>query len=133
VRSKDSDEGNIGETGCVGRSVPMEKLDTLVAGHIEHRLRVPERLEEVLTSVLDRRQERTERRREHIAKLNKRAVEADLISVAIRKLEPEPESPRDIWTAVSTIMKRDKCARVEAMSRARQEHEDEWRAAYRSV
>jgi hypothetical protein len=24
-----------GETGCVGRSVPMEKLDTFVAGHIE--------------------------------------------------------------------------------------------------
>ena len=67
-----------GETGCTGRSIPMEKLDTLVAGHIEHRLLAPERLEEVLASVLDRRQERTERRREHIAELNKRAVEADL-------------------------------------------------------
>ena len=67
-----------GETGCIGRSMPMEKLDNLVAGHIEHRLLAPERLEEVLASVLDRRQERTERRREHIAELNKRAVEADL-------------------------------------------------------
>ncbi len=67
-----------GETGCKGRSVPMEKLDNLVAGHIEHRLLAPERLEEVLASVLDRRQERTERRREHIAELNKRATEADL-------------------------------------------------------
>ncbi|KAI93964.1 hypothetical protein T281_13615 [Rhodomicrobium udaipurense JA643] len=56
----------------------MEKLDTLVAGHIEHRLLAPERLEEVLASVLDRRQERSERRREHIAELNKRAAEADL-------------------------------------------------------
>ncbi len=26
-----------GETGCIGRSVPMDKLDNLVAGHIEHR------------------------------------------------------------------------------------------------
>jgi site-specific DNA recombinase len=67
-----------GETGCVGKSVPMEKLDTLVAGHIEHRLLAPERREEVLASVLDRRQERSKRRREHIAELNKRAVEADL-------------------------------------------------------
>jgi DNA invertase Pin-like site-specific DNA recombinase len=67
-----------GETGCVGRSVPMDKLDNLVAGHIEHRLLTPERLEEVLASVLDRRQERTERRREHITELNKRATEADL-------------------------------------------------------
>jgi DNA invertase Pin-like site-specific DNA recombinase len=67
-----------GETGCKGRSIPMEKLDSLVAGHIEDRLLAPERLEEVLASVLDRRQERTARRHEHIAELNKRATEADL-------------------------------------------------------
>ena len=67
-----------GETGCKGRSIPMEKLDNLVAGHIEDRLLQPERLEEVLASVLDRRQERAERRREHIAELNKRAAETDL-------------------------------------------------------
>jgi Recombinase zinc beta ribbon domain/Recombinase len=67
-----------GETGCKGRSIPMEKLDNLVAGHIEKRLLQPERLEEILASVLDRRQERTERRREHIAELNKRAAETDL-------------------------------------------------------
>ena len=67
-----------GETGCKGRSIPMEKLDNLVAEHIEDRLLQPERLEEVLASVLDRRQERAERRREHIAELNKRAAETDL-------------------------------------------------------
>ncbi len=67
-----------GETGCKGRSIPMEKLDNLVAEHIADRLLQPERLEEVLASVLDRRQERAERRREHIAELNKRAAETDL-------------------------------------------------------
>ncbi len=67
-----------GETGCKGRSIPMEKLDNLVADHIEDRLLQPERLEEVLASVLDRRQERAERRREHIAGLHQRAAEADL-------------------------------------------------------
>ena len=56
----------------------MEKLDNLVAEHIAERLLQPERLEEVLASVLDRRQERAERRREHIAELNKRATETDL-------------------------------------------------------
>ena len=66
-----------GETGCKGRSIPMEKLDNLVASHIEERLLQPERLEEILSSVLDRRQERTERRHEHVAELNKRAAEAD--------------------------------------------------------
>jgi hypothetical protein len=49
------------DTGCTGRSVPMDKLDNLVAEHIEHRLLAPEPLEEVLASVLDRRQERAER------------------------------------------------------------------------
>ncbi|MGO8831337.1 MAG: recombinase zinc beta ribbon domain-containing protein [Roseiarcus sp.] len=67
-----------GETGCKGRSIPMEKLDNLVACHIEDRLLQPERLEEVLASVLDRRLEHADRRREHIAELNKRAAEADL-------------------------------------------------------
>jgi hypothetical protein len=67
-----------GETGCKGRSIPMEKPDDLVAGHIEDRLLQPERLEELLASVLDRRQKRAERRRDHIAELNQRAAEADL-------------------------------------------------------
>lgn len=67
-----------GETGCKGRSIPMDKLDSLVAEHIADRLLQPTRLEEVLASVLDRRQERAERRRKHIAELNKRAAETDL-------------------------------------------------------
>jgi site-specific DNA recombinase len=67
-----------GETGCKGRSIPMERLDSLVAEHIADRLLQPERLEEILASVLDRRQERAERRREHIVELNKRAAETDL-------------------------------------------------------
>lgn len=67
-----------GPTACSGITVPMEKLDTLVAKHLEKRLLDPARLEEVLAAVLDRRQERTERRREHIAELNKRATETEL-------------------------------------------------------
>ena len=59
-----------GETGRKGRSIPMEKLDNLVAGHIADRLFQPARLEEILASVLDRRAERAERRREHITELN---------------------------------------------------------------
>jgi site-specific DNA recombinase len=66
-----------GETGCKGRTVPMEKLDRLVADHIELRLLQPNRLEKILSSVLDRREERTERRATHIAELRKRATEAD--------------------------------------------------------
>jgi hypothetical protein len=67
-----------GETGCKGRSIPMEKLDNLVASHIEERLLQPDRLEEVLASILDRRQDRADRRRAQIAELNQRATETDL-------------------------------------------------------
>lgn len=67
-----------GPTGCKGMSVPMEKLDNLVASHLEDRLLKPERLEAILAAVLDRRQARSERQREHIAELNKRAAESDL-------------------------------------------------------
>jgi site-specific DNA recombinase len=67
-----------GPTACTGMAVPMEKLDDLVAGHLVERLLQPDRLETVLAAVLDRRQEQGERRRVHIAELNKRATESDL-------------------------------------------------------
>jgi hypothetical protein len=66
-----------GKTGCTGRSIPMDKLDHLIADHIEKRLLEPERLVTILASVLDRRQERTERRREHLAELHRRITETD--------------------------------------------------------
>jgi site-specific DNA recombinase len=65
------------ETGCKGRTVPMEKHDSLVADHIERRLLQPARLEEILSSVLDRREARAERRATHIAELRKRVAEVD--------------------------------------------------------
>ena len=66
-----------GATGCKGRSVPMTKLDTLVADYLADRLLQPDRLEEILATVLDRRQERAERRKEHLADLHRRASEAE--------------------------------------------------------
>jgi len=67
-----------GPTACEGMAVPMEKLDDLVADHLEGQLLQPERLETVLAAALDRREEHAERRREHIAELNKRATESEL-------------------------------------------------------
>ncbi|WP_082407584.1 recombinase family protein [Mesorhizobium sp. 1M-11] len=66
-----------GKTGCKGRTIPMDRLDHLVAGHIEERLLQPKRLETILSSVIDRRQERTERRREHLAELHRRITDTD--------------------------------------------------------
>ena len=67
-----------GATACEGTTVAMDRLDDLVANNLAERLLDPDRLEEVLSEVLDRRQERSERRREHIAELNKRAAETEL-------------------------------------------------------
>lgn len=57
--------------------IAMESLDDLFAGRHEKHLLYPDRLEDVLAAVLDRRQERSDRRREHIAGLNKRAAETE--------------------------------------------------------
>ncbi len=65
-----------GQTGCHGRSIPMDKLDDLVAQHLEERLLDPERLTEILAALLDRRAEQADRRRAHAAELAKRAAEA---------------------------------------------------------
>lgn len=66
-----------GPTACEGMAVPMDKLDDLVASHLEERLLQPDRLETILATVLDRRQERSDRQREHIAELNRRAAESE--------------------------------------------------------
>ena len=66
-----------GPTACEGMAVSMDKLDDLVAGHLEDHLLQPERLEAILATVIDRRQERSERQREHIVELNRRAAESE--------------------------------------------------------
>ena len=67
-----------GETGCKGRAIPMDKLDNMVVSHIEERLLDPRRLEMLLGSVLGRRSDQAERRRQHIAELQRRAAESEL-------------------------------------------------------
>lgn len=66
-----------GNVGCEGRSIRMDKLDHLVARHLEERLLQSKQLETILSSLLDRRQERAQRRREHLADINRRITETD--------------------------------------------------------
>jgi site-specific DNA recombinase len=47
----------------------MDKLDALVAEHLEERLLDPRRLEEVMIEVLERREDWAERRRQHVGGL----------------------------------------------------------------
>ncbi len=65
-----------GKTGCKGRTIPMDRLDHLVAERLEKRLLKPERLRDLLAIHLDRREERDERRRAHASELTNRAAAA---------------------------------------------------------
>ena len=66
-----------GKTGCSGNTVPMDRLDGAVVDHLESRLLHPQRLEEMMGELLNRRDDWVERRRGHIAELRKRATEAE--------------------------------------------------------
>ena len=98
-----------GETGCLGRTVPMDRLDRVVADHIEQRLLQPKRLEQILSSVLDRREERAERRSAHIAELRKRASEADA------KLKRLYDAIENGITDLSDPMLKDRIAELKAI------------------
>jgi site-specific DNA recombinase len=66
-----------GKTGCRGRTVPMRKLDSLVIDYLEQRLLDPERLNEMLAALLDRRQAQGARHQDRIAQLKRQAADAD--------------------------------------------------------
>ncbi|WP_085936603.1 recombinase family protein [Enhydrobacter aerosaccus] len=71
-----STKARMGEKGCRGLTVPMDKLDRAVADHLEWRLLDPPRLAAMMDQLLERREEWNERRRGHIAELRKRAADA---------------------------------------------------------
>jgi site-specific DNA recombinase len=72
-----STKARMGETGCRGLTVPMNKLDRAVVDHLEWRLLDPQRLAAMMDQLLERREEWNERRRGHIGELRKRAAEAE--------------------------------------------------------
>ena len=72
-----STKARVGETGCKGMSVPMDKLDEAIISHLEDRLLEPQRLEALMEQLLDRREEWADQRRAHVSELRKKATEAE--------------------------------------------------------
>jgi site-specific DNA recombinase len=66
-----------GKTACKGRSVPMQKLDTLVTEHLLERLFRPERVAEILTSLSSRRAEHTASLNTRITALQREMIDAE--------------------------------------------------------
>ncbi|MBN9567089.1 MAG: recombinase family protein [Alphaproteobacteria bacterium] len=66
-----------GRSGCTGRTVPMAKLDRLVTDHLETTLLAPERVNDLLAALLERRHAHQDRQQERVAALKRQAAEAD--------------------------------------------------------
>ena len=66
-----------GKTVCRGRSVPMDKLDTLVTHHLIERLFEPQRLAEMLHSLSSRRAEKAESLNSRVMALQREVTNAE--------------------------------------------------------
>jgi site-specific DNA recombinase len=66
-----------GKTACKGRSIPMQKLDTLVTEHLLERLFRPERVAEILASLSSRRAERAAALNGRITALQREMIDAE--------------------------------------------------------
>src|SRR5215813_4678529 len=66
-----------GKTVCKGRSIPMDKLDTLVTDHLIERLFKPERLAEILTSLSLRRAEKSQSLNSRLMGLQREVSDAE--------------------------------------------------------
>ncbi len=101
----------------------MDKLDRMVVTHLEERLLDPERIEDVLASLLDRRQEGVERHSQHIGELRQRATEADhrlnrlYDAIEAGSLDPAESALSERIAGLTAIREqaRADAARIEAM------------------
>jgi site-specific DNA recombinase len=66
-----------GKTVCKGRSIPMDKLDTLVTHHLIEQLFAPERLAEMLHSLSARRAEKAESLSTRVMTLQREVTSAE--------------------------------------------------------
>lgn len=86
-----------GRTGCSGVTVPMDDLDQTVVDFIERRFLNPERVNEILSSILDRRVQSLSKEREHIDGMRMQAAAADeklsRLYAAIEEGVADPSDP----------------------------------------
>jgi len=66
-----------GKTACKGRSIPMQKLDTLVTEHLLERLFRPERVAAILASLSSARAEKEAALNDRLIALQRQVIDAD--------------------------------------------------------
>lgn len=67
-----------GPTGCGGLTVRMDMIDAAVIDYLENRLLDPRYLTNLMTNIIDRRQDWIDRRNKAVSDLRKRATEAQI-------------------------------------------------------
>ncbi|MEJ2632497.1 MAG: hypothetical protein P8015_15015, partial [Acidihalobacter sp.] len=66
-----------GKSGCAGRSIRLETLDSLVTAHLSERLLTPDRLSELLESFASRQEDKAAAASQRIAALEREAADSD--------------------------------------------------------
>ncbi len=89
-----------GKTACVGRSIRMDKLDTLVMQHLADRLLDPQRLVEMLSTLAGRRAQKQASVDKRITAL---AREAENAEERLRRLTNSSRTATPSWTTSSRI------------------------------
>ena len=72
-----STSARVGTSACKGRSIRMDKLDTLVTSQLIDRLFAPERLKGMLTTLAERRASRSAEANARVRALEERAADAE--------------------------------------------------------
>lgn len=97
-----------GKSACKGRSVPMDKLDTIVTERIADQILTPQRVEKLLTGLIERQANRSADYTDRITNLRKNLSETearlkrlyDVIENGIA--DPTDETLKDRITAIKT-------------------------------
>jgi site-specific DNA recombinase len=109
-----------GKTVCKGRSIRMDKLDTLVTSHLADRLLEPQRLAEMLTSLAGRRAVKAATVNTRITALEREAHEANERLRRLYKLvEDGVAAMDDLLKDRITALKADRDGAQAALDRAK--------------
>ena len=108
----------MGKTACKGRTIPMQKLDTLVTDHLCERLLRPERLNELLAAIVSRRAKQALEVDKRVAALQGEISEAEIkIKRLYQMVEDDVTDLDDILRDRLTALKLNRDIAKTALSR----------------
>jgi hypothetical protein len=110
-----------GKTVCKGRSIPMDKLDTLVTDHLLERLFKPERIALILASLSSRRAERAAAVSTRISALQREVVDAEERLKRLYRLVEDGLDVDEVLKERLTKLKADRDRAKAALERAREQ------------